>query len=86
MHHVPLPAPLPPMVDDVDAIWDSHNVLLPIADKLYGLRDFTVGCPGWHRSRFCVAIWFIYRKMVANYVFISRMVDRSTSARIIIFF
>jgi len=45
------------MVPDVDEYWDLVNALgarivIPIADRYYGLRDFTIADPGGFGVRF----------------------------------
>jgi catechol 2,3-dioxygenase-like lactoylglutathione lyase family enzyme len=61
-----VPAPVPPpfplanvrvMVPDVDDCWDRANqlgarVVVPIGDRYYGLRDFTIADPDGFGVRF----------------------------------
>jgi catechol 2,3-dioxygenase-like lactoylglutathione lyase family enzyme len=59
-HHVPPPTPLANvrvMVPDVDAWWQravgmGARVVTPIADRDYGLRDFTIADPDGFGVRF----------------------------------
>ena len=61
-----LPPPFPPaavrvMVEDVDQYWKRANlmgavVVIPIADRYYGLRDFTIADPDGFGLRFASAL------------------------------